>query len=72
MSPKVDHGELSYKAPGGSKVVAHSLPAPTAASADVKNESDVRSTIAEVATVLGGIDALINNAENSWLVLSIL
>jgi NAD(P)-dependent dehydrogenase (short-subunit alcohol dehydrogenase family) len=29
---------------------------------DVKNESDVRSTIEEVATVLGGIDLLINNA----------
>jgi NAD(P)-dependent dehydrogenase (short-subunit alcohol dehydrogenase family) len=29
---------------------------------DVKNESDVRSTIAEIATVLGGIDLLINNA----------
>jgi len=29
---------------------------------DVKNESDVRSTIGEVATVLGGIDALIKNA----------
>jgi NAD(P)-dependent dehydrogenase (short-subunit alcohol dehydrogenase family) len=28
----------------------------------VKNESDVRSSIGEVATVLGGIDALINNA----------
>jgi NAD(P)-dependent dehydrogenase (short-subunit alcohol dehydrogenase family) len=28
----------------------------------VKNESDVRSTIGEVATVLGGIDALIKNA----------
>ena len=29
---------------------------------DVKNESDVRSTIAQIATVLGGIDLLINNA----------
>ena len=29
---------------------------------DVKNEADVRSTIEEVATVLGGIDLLINNA----------
>jgi NAD(P)-dependent dehydrogenase (short-subunit alcohol dehydrogenase family) len=29
---------------------------------DVKNESAVRSTIAEIATVLGGIDLLINNA----------
>ncbi len=29
---------------------------------DVKNESDVRSTIEEVAAVLGGIDLLINNA----------
>src|ERR1700730_14656239 len=28
---------------------------------DVKNESDVRSTIAQIATVLGGIDLLINN-----------
>jgi NAD(P)-dependent dehydrogenase (short-subunit alcohol dehydrogenase family) len=29
---------------------------------DVKNESAVRSTIEQIATVLGGIDALINNA----------
>ena len=29
---------------------------------DVKNETDVRSTIEEVATVLGGVDLLINNA----------
>jgi NAD(P)-dependent dehydrogenase (short-subunit alcohol dehydrogenase family) len=29
---------------------------------DVKNETDVRSTIEEVAAVLGGIDLLINNA----------
>ena len=29
---------------------------------DVKNESDVRSTIEEIANVLGGIDLLINNA----------
>jgi NAD(P)-dependent dehydrogenase (short-subunit alcohol dehydrogenase family) len=29
---------------------------------DVRNESDVRSTIQEIATVLGGIDLLINNA----------
>src|SRR6202046_3984706 len=29
---------------------------------DVKNELDVRSTIEEVASVLGGIDLLINNA----------
>ena len=29
---------------------------------DVKNESVVRSTIEEIAAVLGGIDLLINNA----------
>ena len=29
---------------------------------DVKNDSDVRSTIEQIATVLGGIDVLINNA----------